>query len=137
MLHKLFFANHTGTDGLKQNEREAIADALHYGMYADRVIELAESKVITDWEETLAWDNNLPYSTYEPRSIAAARDALASPENRKEFIASIAKRIGSTHAKETLLRLCRKLADADGKRTDPEWAFIEELRQALYPKKNQ
>jgi uncharacterized tellurite resistance protein B-like protein len=135
LLQTLIFSEPTGTDGLKQNEREAIVDALHYCMYADRRIALAESKVITDWQETLSWDPKLSFSGYEPRSIASARDALASPENRKAFVAGIVGRIKSAKSGETLLRLCRKLADADGARCDNEWDFIEELRQALLPGK--
>ncbi|MDF9831884.1 putative tellurite resistance protein B-like protein [Ereboglobus sp. PH5-5] len=132
ILQKLIFQkDKTASDGLMQPEREAIVDALHYCMYADSSIALAETKVIADWNETLDWDPNHPFSTYEPRSIAAARQALESMETRMEFILSIVRRMGSEKSSDTLLRLCRKLADADGKRSDGEWAFIEALSNAL------
>lgn len=132
MLQKLIFPDQkTDADGLTQPEREAIVDALHFCMYADANIALAESKVIADWNETLDWDPNNSFSIYEQRSIAAARQALDGIDARTEFILSIAKRIDSEHAENTLLRLCRKLADADGKRSDGEWAFITSLGNAL------
>lgn len=132
ILQKLIFADaKTANDGLTQPEREAIVDALHYCMYADGNIALAETKVVADWNETLNWDPNLPFSTYEPRSIAAARLALENFDNRAAFIFSIVKRIQSEKSGDTLLRLCRKLADADGRRTDGEWAFITSLNNAL------
>jgi len=131
ILQRLFSAGFSGSDGLAQPEREAIVDALHYCMYADRSIALAETKVINDWQETLAWNPQLPFSTYEPRSIAAARQALESAENRDAFINNIALRTKSKTAKETLMRLCRKMADADGKRSEQEWSFIEALRRAV------
>jgi uncharacterized tellurite resistance protein B-like protein len=131
ILQQLILSDYSGADGLTQPEREAIVDALHYCMYADSALALTEAKVVDDWQETLTWNPGLPFSTYEPRSIAAARLALESDENRREFINGIAARMQSKRARETLMRLCRKMADADGRRADQEWSFIEALRMAV------
>src|ERR1051326_3498702 len=98
-LSKLFRKDPRPTDGLTQPQREGIVDLLHYCMYADNHIALAEDKLISDLISILNWDPNSSFESYEARSIARVRDAKERPDFREEFFKSIQARISSKGAR--------------------------------------
>jgi hypothetical protein len=101
-------------DGLTQPQREAIADLLHFCMYADNHIALAETQVINDVVGTFAWDKNISFESFEVRSIAAARAAKETPDARQMFLDSIKERLPTSRSRGLALDACKKLFVADG-----------------------
>lgn len=122
--------NTSPSSSLTQPEREAIVDLLHLCLYADAHISIRESDVITSFVEGSGWDMNLSFSSYEPRSIAAARAARSTPEGLKEFIAYAAERLKSPAARERAISACGELIKSDGA-NDREAQFLAQIRAAL------
>jgi hypothetical protein len=117
-------------DGLTQPQREAIADLLHYCMYADNHIALAEAAVITDVVSTFAWDPNISFESFEARSIAAARAAKESPDGRKTFLDAINQRLTTARSRTLALEVCKKLFVADGM-NEKDAALLARISQLL------
>lgn len=130
-LFNLFNADNRAADGLSQSEREAIADALYFCMYADNRLTCAESRVIEDWQGALSWDAAMPFVSYEERSIAAARRAKDDATCRRDLLASIGARLVSEKSRATLESLTKRLAQADGDVCDAESGVLAELRAAV------
>ena len=130
---KFFSSGKSSADGLTQAQREAIADLLHYLVYADNHVALGEGEFVSGTVEGLSWDAAHSFSAYEARSIANARLAKENPAHRKEFIASIATRLSSTEARTRALALARSLVLADGSSSGGESAALAELQAALKP----
>ncbi len=116
---------------LPQKEREAIIDLLHLCLYADSHIALNEGEVVSDLVETIGWDTNLSFTSYESKSIAAARLAKESPDAKKEFLSFAAERLQSNEARSFALEVCKRLFNADGTTADAEAALLAEIRAAL------
>ena len=135
LFGKLFRPEPGKDDGLTQGEREAIADALHFCMYADNRIATAETQLVETWTNTLTWDPKFSYSSYEARSIALARQAKESPGHRKEFLASLGKRLNSTNSRNLAISLAARLMNADGQQTENETGVLSEVRNAVWSKK--
>lgn len=109
------FKNHEKpAEQLPQSEREAIVDLLHLCLYADAHISLKEGEFISDVIEVIGWDTHLAFSTYENRSIAAAREARSDDKSKKEFIEYAASRLNSKASKELAVSLCTNLFGSDG-----------------------
>jgi uncharacterized tellurite resistance protein B-like protein len=129
---KLFRTKNDGspTDGFTQTEREAILDALHYFIYVDNHLSLAEDKFIQDWANTLDWDKNLSLFSYEEQSITNARRAREDADYRNAFLNSIAARLSTPESRTIALSLLERLAHADGQ-ADSESAFITAFKNLL------
>ena len=129
---KLFRTENHGspTDGFTQTEREAILDVLHYFIYVDNHLSLAEDKFIQDWANTLDWDKNLSLFSYEEQSINNARRARENADYRNVFLDSIAARLSTPESRTIALSLLERLAHADGQ-TDSESAFITAFKNLL------
>lgn len=130
-LLQLFRSSTGRNDGLTQAEREAIADLLHYCMYADSHIAAAEAKAIDETVAYFDWDPKVAFETYEARSISAARRAREDAHARDEFIASIAARLKSARARDLARKASRNLFAADGRRDDARKALADVLEQVL------
>lgn len=126
-----FFSANTSADGLRQTQREAIADLLHFIVYADNHVALPEGEFVHDAIDGLAWDASLSFSAYETRSIADARRARENAAGRHEFLASIATRLDSAEARSRALTLAQGLIQADGQTTTGESALLSELQALL------
>jgi DUF1680 family protein len=100
-------------DGLSQPQREAIVDLLHYCMYADNFVALAEDKFINAVAATLNWDNNISFEVYEGGSIGKARKAKESAGYRDTFYKDVVARLATKEAREMALKLCKDLYNAD------------------------
>lgn len=116
---------------LTQKEREAIVDLLHLCLYADSHIALNEGEVVSDLVETISWDTNLSFSSYESKSIAAARAAKESPAAKQEFLSFAAERLQSKESQTLALDVCKRLFFSDGSTADTESALLAEIRSAL------
>ena len=112
---------------LPQSQREAIVDLLHLCLYADAHIRLREGEFIADVVEVIGWDTNLSFSSYEQRSIAAARAARADEKSKKEFIEYAAQRLASKGSKDLAVSLCADLFAADGTQ-DREAGLLAQIR---------
>jgi hypothetical protein len=110
----LFKTKKTAAPQLQQSEREAIVDLLHLCLFSDAHISLKEGEFIADVVNVIGWDTNLSFSSYESRSIAAARAARAEEKAKREFVAYAAERLKSPANRELALSLCRDLAASDG-----------------------
>lgn len=113
-----------------QTEREAIVDLLHLCLYADAHISLKEGEFISEVVEVIGWDQNLSFSAYEARSIAAARAAKADDAHKKEFIEFASSRLKSPASRSLALQLCADLFSSDSTQ-DREAALLAQLRAAL------
>ena len=129
-ISRLFHQKHSASDGLTQPQREAVADLLHYCMYADNHIALAETKVISDLVGTLGWEPNTSFETFEVRSIAAARAAKEDIAARKTFLDSIKRRLNSPASRDMALNSCKKLFNADGV-SPKETALLAEITRLI------
>ncbi len=131
-LLKLFQSSPTGhNDGLTQTEREAIADLLHYCMYADSHLADAEVRVVDEVVAFFDWDPKVAFETYEARSITNARRAKEDALYRAEFVASINARLKSAKARELARKVSRNLFAADGKHVDAEKTLAAALETIL------
>jgi hypothetical protein len=128
---KLFSSDKPSADGLTQPQREAIADLLHYLVYADSHIAAREGDYVNETIQSLSLDAALSFSAYEQRSIAAARQAKENPDHRREFIASIAARLDTSEARARALELGKTLVWIDGTNTAHESAALADLQAAL------
>ncbi len=135
LFGKLFRPDHVKDDGLSQSEREAIADALHFCMYADNKIAQAETQTVATWVNSLTWDPKLSYSAYESRSIAAARQAKENADLRRDFLLSIGKRLNSALSRNLAVSLAARLMNADGEQSEKETGVLAEIRAAAWGKK--
>lgn len=115
---------------LPQSEREAIIDLLHLCLYADAHISLSESGFINDVVNTIGWDQKLSFSSYESRSIAAARSARSDDITKKQFIEYAAERLQSKASKDLALSLCTDLMAADGIK-DKEAGLLAQISALL------
>ncbi len=131
LFQQLFKLSHKTKDGLTQVQREAILDLLFYAMFADNNVALKESELISDTVEQFNWDPKMPYETYSARSISHVRAVKESPEARADFLAAVAKRLGTKEARSRALALCRKLFQADGTVADKEFELLRDLQKSL------
>ncbi len=130
-LSHLFRTSATPTDGLTQPQREAIADLMHYCIYADNHVAVAEDRILSDTLAGMDWDAGSSFETYEVRSIAAARAAKENPADRDDFFASIRQRLDTKAARALAFESCRRLFGADGNRASGEILLESRLRQLL------
>jgi hypothetical protein len=128
-LFKLFRAT-TTDDGLSQSEREAIADLLHYCMYADNHLALTEDKVIDDAVLSMNWDPRVAFESYEARSLARVREAKENAEARTAFYQSIQDRLKSKASRDRARSLSARLFQSDGM-TDKEVLLFSEIKRLL------
>jgi hypothetical protein len=130
-LRKLFHPSESQEDGFTQSEREAIVDVLHYCMYADRHVAIAEDTMIETVARTLDWDPKISYEYYEGVSTGVVRKALADQESRKAFILSLQQRLKSNDSRSFALRVANDLMKVDGEKTSEEFDMLAELRRSL------
>lgn len=104
---------------------------LHYLVYADSHIAAREGDYVNETIQSFAWDAALSFSAYEPRSIAAARQAKENPDYRREFIASLATRLDTPEVRTRALELGKTLVWIDGTNTEHESAALADLQTAL------
>lgn len=113
-FQKVFSADRSKkNDGLSQTQREAIVDLLHYCMYADNFVALAEDKFINAVAATLNWDDKISFEVYEGGSIGKARKAKESAGYRDTFYKDVVARLATKEARELALKLCKDLYNAD------------------------
>jgi uncharacterized tellurite resistance protein B-like protein len=117
--------------GLTRNEREAIIDLLNLCIYADAHIALKESEFMESVIETIGWDVQSSFDSYNSRSIAAARNARGSDEQQTDLIAFANERLKTGTARRLAVELCQKLFRADGVFDDKEYALLDAIRAAL------
>ena len=128
---RLFSKKPSTDDGLTQSQREAIADLLHYCVYADNHVALAETAVIEDVVSNFTWDPRSSFGAFEARSIAAAREAKEDKSAREEFLTSIRQRLDKPHVRSLALDLCKQIFVADGAQSDPESVVLARINQLL------
>ena len=128
---KFFSSNQTSADGLTQPQREAIADALHYLVYADGHIAAREGEFVDNTIHGLAWDAARSFSAYEATSIANVRQAKENAGYRGEFLGGIAARLDTPAARARALDLARGLAWSDGSTSSKESEALADLERAL------
>lgn len=134
MTHRFFSLFGSGKDtkdSLRQEQREAILDALHFCMYADNHLSFSEDKVIENWAAKLSWEAQLSVQEYEARSIALTRRAKDDAKYRAEFLSGIGKRLGDDSAKALALTLCKQLASSDENLADAEESVLAELKKSI------
>ena len=132
---KLFRPAEKSTDGLSQSAREAMVDALHYCMYADKHIAVSEDAFIEATARNLDWDPRISYEYYEGKSTAAVRQALSDDAATETFLQSISSRLTKDSERDLAVRLAGDLIKSDGRATEQETAAVARLRSALAPKK--
>lgn len=128
---KFFSATRSSSDGFTQPQREALADALHFLVYADGHIAAREGEFVGNTIDGLAWDAARSFSVYEAESVARARQATENSGYRSEFLASIAARLDTPEARARALDLARGLAWSDGSTSTGESAALADLETAL------
>ncbi|MGE9297154.1 MAG: hypothetical protein ACQKBV_12790 [Puniceicoccales bacterium] len=131
-FQKLFGAGKNSSDGLTQEQREAIVDLLVFGMYSDRTVSLAEDQLIQRRLEAMDWQAVETIDNYYDRAVTRVREVLDSgQETRASFLVRIAERLGDMPTREKAFALCHQLFLSDGNESDDEKALEEELREAL------
>lgn len=129
ILEKLFGAN-TNTpaqsDGLQQEEREALIDLLLYCKFADNHLSLAEETVLHQEITQFNWESEVDVDVYIDSATAKIRTANTAPHREKKLLEQVGQRLISAYAKETARALVAKLFQADGE-TEVEKAFAEKI----------
>lgn len=120
----------SSSDGLTQPQREAIVDLLHLCMYADNLIALAESKVVTEAVDSFAWETQTSFESYETRSVSSAREAKESQELKQSLLDSISQRLATPNSRAIALKLCKQLLTADGI-TEKESSLLAKVKLTL------
>lgn len=128
---KFFSSDRSSPDGFTQTQREALADALHFLVYADGHIAAREGEFVDNTIGDLAWDAARAFSVYEAESVARARQATENPGCRSEFLASIAARLDTPESRTRALDLARGLTWSDGSTSTGESAALADLAAAL------
>jgi hypothetical protein len=118
-------------DGLKQTQREAIVDLLHYCMFTDNFVALKEDQFVNTVAATLSWDKNISFESYEGGSIGNARRAKESQAFREQFLPGIAKRLETKEARQLAFNLCKDLYNADSNLADGESQTLAALKKLL------
>jgi len=131
-LQNLFKVGRNPSDGLTQDQREAIVDVLVFGMYSDRTVSLAEDQLIQSRLEAMDWQSLETIHNYYDRAVTRVREILdAGEEARQSFLRRIAERLGDTSVREKTFALCHQLFLSDGIESADEEALEGELREAL------
>ncbi len=118
-------------DGLVQSQREAIADLLHFCLYADNHIALAETKILEATIDVLNWDPAVSFQTYEARSVSMARAAKEDKAERELFLKSVRERLNTDHSRKLALDTCKSLFVADGSQSDKESVVLAAISRYL------
>ena len=119
------------SDGLVQSQREAIVDLLHYCMFADNFVALAEDSFVNSVAATLSWDEKITFESYEGGSIGKARKAKESAAYREEFYKDVVVRLATKEARAKALQFCRDLYKADAKQAEAETQQLTVLAKLL------
>jgi|GEM_PF-2489647 len=127
----LFRSSDQPKDGFNQSEREALVDILHYCMFADKHISVAEDEAIEAVARTLDWDSKVSYEYYEGKSTGVVRAALADPILKEMFFESLRVRLKSPDHRIFALSVADDVMKADGLRKADERAASQELKAAL------
>lgn len=127
---KLFRPAEIPEDGFTQSEREAIVDVLHYCMYADHHIAIAEDRMIEATARALNWDPRISYDYYEGKSTGAVRRALAEKEYSELFFKSLKTRL-KKESQALALELASDLMKVDGVKKQEELMALVTLKKAL------
>jgi uncharacterized tellurite resistance protein B-like protein len=128
---RLFTQKTATSDGFTQPQREALADLLHFCLYADNHIALAETQVVADAVGSLSWDPNISFEVFEARSIATARQAKEDASAGEEFLKSIRQRLDDAEARALALNLCKKLFVSDGTQSPSETLVLARVHKLL------
>lgn len=129
----LFRSSSTPKDGFNQAEREALVDILHYCMYADKHISVAEDEAIEAVARTLDWDPKISYEYYEGKSTGVVRAALDDAGLKKAFFESVATRLRDPAHRKFALTIADDIMKADGLKKPDERKAVEELKAFLKP----
>ena len=111
---KLFTPTAQPSDGMTQAAREAIVDLLHFGVFADKHIALAEDKMVEATARTLNWDPKISFDYYEGKSIGEVRRVGSDEKERAEFFQSIRERLPKVEDRKLALKLLEQLYACDG-----------------------
>lgn len=134
VISKLFHKTHIPglTDGLEQEQREAIVDLLNYSMFADDNLTLSEDKFIADTEGKMTWAPHIDFDIYEEQSIGFVRRAKDDVSYRSEFFESVKNRLGDEATKNKALALSTQLLSVDGPITAKGSETLKMYRSLLF-----
>lgn len=127
---KLFTPTAQPTDGMTQAAREAIVDLLHFGVYVDKNIGLAEDKMVEDSARSLQWDAKISFDYYEGKSIGEVRRVGSDEKQQAEFFQSVRDRLPRSQDRQLAFKLIQKLYAVDGT-TAVEAATLPLIRREL------
>jgi len=128
---KLFSPTAQSSDGMTQAAREAIVDLLHFGVFADKHIALAEDKMVEATARTLNWDSKISFDYYEGKSIGEVRRVGSDEKERAEFFLTIRKRLPKVEDRTLAFKLLQQLYAIDGT-TEAESATLPLIRRELH-----
>ena len=115
---------HEATDGLQQEEREALIDFLLFCEFADNHLSLAEDKILQEEIGRFSWDAVIDIDIYISSAAGRARQAKVNVKTEESFLKNAASRLQSSHAKTVAKTLMAKLFRSDGE-ADAEKALAE------------
>ncbi|MBK8476257.1 MAG: hypothetical protein IPL39_08040 [Opitutaceae bacterium] len=127
---KLFSPTAQPNDGMLQSAREAIVDLLHFGVYVDSHIALAEDAMVEAAARQLSWDPNISFDYYEGKSIGEVRRVRKDEGECEEFFQTIRDRLPKREDRQLALKLVEQLFAADGT-TAIETQSLPMIRKAL------
>lgn len=129
-FRSLFSSSAKTDDGLTQAGREAIVDLLHFGVYVDKHIALAEDKMVEDAARKMNWDPKISFDYYEGKSIGEVSRIGNDEKARAGFFAFIRERLPKMEERERAFKLLKQLYAVDGT-TDAEAATLPLVRKEL------
>ena len=115
---------------MTQAAREAIVDLLHFGVFTDKHIALAEDRMVEATARTLNWDPNISFDYYEGCSIGEVRRVGKDERARGEFFQTIRDRLPKRSDRELAFKLLKQLHAVDGT-AEAEAATLPMIRREL------
>jgi hypothetical protein len=131
-LKKLFSKVETQrSDGLNQEQREAIIELLVLCMYADNQAAVNEDRILQKEVERFTWESEQSVEDFIGAFEGEALAIKDSPESRQGYLQDIGRRLKTEDLRFRALKLCKLLFYSDWQMLDEEKAFVKEIRKAF------
>jgi len=97
----------------RQNEREAVADLLLYGVYGTDELKLREEVVLKADSPAFGWESGIEFNYYRHAAINRIHEMVTKDDGQVVFLTSIAERLQSSEMASQALELLNGFLSKD------------------------
>ena len=119
------------SDGLQQEQREAMIDAMLYCLFADDYDDPMERHVLDKAIAKFSWESNTDIPEYIESASAIVREALASRESEQQLLKDISRRLTNWETRFQAIQFCKILLYSDLFVSNEEVRALAELSAAF------